>query len=655
MARILALLGALALVSSFGTFVHPPSPTSVGPPGTSSVTMTLWEAYSRGYISIHQVDLSYHSGGQTVTAPLGYEVRNSGSVSVVIDEHAVLLSPNPRENRDPADTSQDAILTYYTIPPNGVVDFGYGDFVANGILAGPAWWCSEAFQYVKSGVSIALGGEIAPFALTSLLGTLQGGSGGTQDQLWADLASAPTVVVGKTVNGAFWLQVPEFPAQSLTVDLRATNLAIKNTQDNDPDPDAPNARVWDVVPAGYTIDFSTVHPAGYATTMLADGSTRISWDVNLPAADITGRNPSGVPTPFVSRDFGYRMTLPHIHPGRVSLPRSQVSVGADFTAEANSEMPVMDVFRVERPPVAIAGGPYEANEGDSIAFSAIASADPNDDPLQFRWDFTADGTWDTPWSSDASASMTFGDDFSGAARVQVTDGEMNASAEAPVVIHNVAPTIDGLRATAGGNLTLRVAGEKWHDVTLTLSQGGVSTSVSVVRMPGSPDRQEATLGDVELDLSQDVAITLTYTPADDPVNGQPNGADPVWVIFDTAGGEVQLQHTFNVQHPDTWTWHLDDIAPQLIGLGIRLAVTASDVGSDDLSFSVDWGDGTTNDRIVYNDGAGPDPFPSVDVHPIRAAETFPKAYAAASVYTVRVTVTDDDGGVAVATLLVRLG
>src|SRR2546427_232103 len=110
MARILALLGALALVSSFGTFVHPPSPTSVGPPGTSSVTMTLWEAYSRGYISIHQVDLSYHSGGQTVTAPLGYEVRNSRSVSVVIDEHAVLLSPNPRENRDPADTSQDAGL-----------------------------------------------------------------------------------------------------------------------------------------------------------------------------------------------------------------------------------------------------------------------------------------------------------------------------------------------------------------------------------------------------------------------------------------------------------------------------------------------------------------------------------------------------------------
>src|SRR6266581_2864625 len=199
MARILAFLGALALLSSFGTFVHAPAPTAVGPPGSSSATMTLWEAYSRGYISIHQVDLSYHSGGQTVTAPLGYEVRNSGSVSVVIDEHAVFLSPNPRENRDPADTSQDAILTYDTIPPNGAVDFGYGDFVANGILAGPAWWCSEAFQYVKSGVSIALGGEIAPFALTSLLGTLQGGSGGTQDQLWEHLASVPTLVVGKTV------------------------------------------------------------------------------------------------------------------------------------------------------------------------------------------------------------------------------------------------------------------------------------------------------------------------------------------------------------------------------------------------------------------------------------------------------------------------
>ena len=30
---------------------------------------------------------------------------------------------------------------------------------------------------------------------------------------------------------------------------------------------------------------------------------------------------------------------------------------------------------------------------------------------------------------------------------------------------------------------------------------------------------------------EDVSITVTYTPEDDPVNGQPNGANPVWVIL----------------------------------------------------------------------------------------------------------------------------
>jgi len=617
--------------------------------------MSLWEAYSRGSISIRQIDLTYDNNGQISTAPLGFEVRNTGSVPVTVDEHAVLLSPNPRESRNPSDTTQDGVLTYTTVPANGVVNYGYGDYVANGLLSGPAWWCSEAFQYVKSGVSLTLGGEITPFGLNGLLASMQGGGGGTQDQLWNYLASTPTPVVGKTVGGAFWLQVPEFPAQSLVVDLRATNLAIKNTQDGAPDPDAPNARVWDIVPVGYTIDLSSIRPAGYTTATMPDGSTRISWNAALPAADITGRSPGSVPTPYVSKSFGYTMRLPHIAPGRVALPRALVSVGADFTAEANSEQPVMDVTRVELPPVPSAGGAYAGVEGDTIAFTAAASTDPNGDALTFRWDYTADGTWDTSWDSDPTASMTFGDDFAGKVRVEVSDGTMTSTAEAPVTVQNVAPTVDGLRATAVGNLTLRVAGEKWHDVTLNVTQGGVSQRISIVRMPGSPDRQAATLSDVEIDLTQGLSIRVEYTPSDDPVNGQPNGANPVWVIFNTTGGEVRLHHTFNVQHPDTWVWTLDDVAPQLIGIAVRLSVSASDPGSDDLTFSVDWGDGTTTDTTVYNDGVGPDAYPSVDMHAITAAEAFQKAFAAAGTYTVTVTVKDDDGGSATASLVVRVG
>ena len=649
MGKILVLFAAAALLGSLGTLL-----SSSPEPAPASTTMILWEAYSRGAITITQIDLTYDVGGQPVTNTLGYSVANSGTADVQIAEYALLMSPNPRESFVGA-TTQDGILTKTTVLSGDHVDYGYGDLVAQGILPAPAWWCTEEFQFVKKDIRIALGGEIAPFGLEPALATLVAGFGGTQDTVWRYLRENPSPVVGKTVNGAFWLEIPETAGQTLTVQLRATNIAIKNTQDGLPDPDAPAARVWDAIPAGYTLDPASVSPSGYGTMVMPDGSTRISWDTNLPAADVTGMFAGEAPTPYVSRLFSYKVTTPHLAPGRAVLPRAQISAAADFTAEAHSEVPLMDVFRVPLPPVADAGSAYEGVEGDTITFTAAASTDPNGDALQYRWDFTADGTWDTAWSGDPTRPETFGDDFTGMVRVEVSDGALTDTAEAPVTIRNLDPVPGDVRLTASGSLTLRVAGEKWHDVALEVSQGGTVTSLSVTRMPGSPDEQAATLEDVEIDVTEDLSIRVVYTPEDDPVNGQPNGANPVWVIFTTPDGEVRLHHTFNVRHEDTWVWTLDDVAPQLIGLGLRLTAGASDVGSDDLTFTVDWGDGTTASSTTYNDGVGPDPDPSPSVNPITATASFAVAYAGAGTYTITVTVADDDGGSTTTTLVVTLG
>ncbi len=62
----------------------------------------------------------------------------------------------------------------------------------------------------------------------------------------------------------------------------------------------------------------------------------------------------------------------------------------------------------------------------------------------------------------------------------------------------------------------------------------------------------------------------------------------------------------------------------------------TDPGMDDLTFTLDWGDGTPATVSSYLNG-GTFPFTATDVQS--------HAYPTAGVYDVKVRVTDDDGGV----------
>jgi hypothetical protein len=858
------LSGSLAVLLII--VLNPPLSATSPEPTSAPDSMTLWEAYSRGVISIQQVDLEYELGGIKDTAPLGYRVSNSGTVEVRIDEYAMLLSPSPGESAGL--TTQDGVLTKAEVPATGEFTYGWGDLVAQGVLNHSPWWCTEEYQSVRAGVYVALGGEILPFAAEPIVETTTPPPGGTQDSLWLHLKTQPTLVVGKTVDGAFWREISSTAGQSLQVVLRATNLAIN---DGGVDPGAPSARVWDTIPPGFSVDPASITP-GFAKTSNPDGSTTLEWVVNLPAAEVAASSPTGAPTPYESRTFSYRMTTPDLPPGRITLPRAQVSVTDDGTAEAHSAQPLLDVLPGNEPPLANAGGAYQGPEGSPITFSAAASSDPDGDSLSYRWDFQADGLWDTPWSSDPTASHTYGDDFSGVVRVEVSDGAHASAAEASVIVTNVAPSValsllpygteseallfqvqatdpgsddlslswwgqcsgwsssviaypndptsfpdpypspqvhprdvtdtqavvcgddgtyqwevkvedddaglstlggtfqvdnlppsltvsppsivqvdegtsvtldatasdpgsddltftwqwdhgpaetrsyyndgsgpdpqnspdgafpftasdsstwtygddclcivtltvtddDGgvltysttvevlnappsiegdVRALITANLTLRVAGERFHDVVLAIYESGTEVAAATVyRVPGDPDAQAATIEDVTIDLLSDStwSARIEYTPLDDAVNGQVWGADPAWLVFTLPSGEEsRIHHAFNVRHEDTWIWEVPDLAAFLVGLPITFVATASDPGSDDLTFTWSWGDATADTATTYyNDGIGPDPYPSPEVNPVAVTDAATHLFGTQGTFPVSLTVEDDDGGAA---------
>jgi len=76
----------------------------------------------------------------------------------------------------------------------------------------------------------------------------------------------------------------------------------------------------------------------------------------------------------------------------------------------------------------------------------------------------------------------------------------------------------------------------------------------------------------------------------------------------------------------------------------------TDPGSDDLTFIWDWDDGTDDSTIYYNDGVGPDLYPSPwGTYPFSATDQIGHIYSEPGTYMVALTVEDDDGGVDTAT------
>lgn len=296
-------------------------------------------------------------------------------------------------------------------------------------------------------------------------------------------------------------------------------------------------------------------------------------------------------------------------------------------------------------------------EGGTATFDGFFDDPDAGDDHTVTWDFGDGTTVAGTFSPGVGATHhevdpvahTYGDDGVYTVTLKVEDGGGGVGTfTTQVVVANAAPTVSlDSPESVERNVSLRIAGEKWHDVRLTLARddGSVVFQDARVRTPGNPDEQRLEVGPVAVDFSTGLTATVVYTPEDDPVNGRIWGATPVWLVLaDEGGNETRVHHTFNVHDEANWTWTVD-LAALLSRVDVPFAATATDPGSDDLSFewSIDGAPGPA--ETVYNDGSSPDPPLSPGgTFPFTATSSVHLTFPGPGTYVVRVVVRDDNGG-----------
>lgn len=283
--------------------------------------------------------------------------------------------------------------------------------------------------------------------------------------------------------------------------------------------------------------------------------------------------------------------------------------------------------------------PYE---GQSVQFTDTTPSRQSK-IISWDWDF-GDGS---PHSGLQNPSHIYADngDYDVTMDVVYEDGETSDLTES-VTVENAPPMVELNILPTEVDMFLRIAGEKWHDVTIELHENNeLIAEGNLTRHPGSPNRQMLNLAHLDVEISKRYDATVRYTPEDDPINGQPNGATPCWIILNFSGEEeVRIHHTFNVRHPNTYVWEVE-LTPVMLLHGLKFEGLARDEGADTLTLYWDFGDASGAAHQYHNiDGT----------FPVEIREVVTHLYASSGVFTITFTAVDDDGGVGKSSLSVTI-
>ncbi len=270
------------------------------------------------------------------------------------------------------------------------------------------------------------------------------------------------------------------------------------------------------------------------------------------------------------------------------------------------EFEVYENVDTNQPPVANAGGPYQADEGSPVTFDASSSSDPDGDVLQYRWDFESDGTW-TSWSSEPTITHTWDDNWSGSTTLEVSDGEFTSTDTATVTIGNANPVVE-----AGEDKTVN----EGDSVSFSGSYSDVGTADTHTFL---------------WDFGDDTTISDTLNPTH--VYAENGIYTATLTVTDDDGGVGTDTVTITVNNVNPSVGEMKaPIDPTSLKTPIITSCTFTDAGLKDTHTGIwNWGDGASSEGVISETNGE---------KTIIGEHT----YAGAGVYWVTLTVTDDDGG-----------